>query len=221
MPDATEVTNPESNPQNPNSDLSSRVAALEAKINRKDQKSNRLGSLGVLLGAIATFLALPSLFLSSKSLLFPGPHTTLKEPDLQIQYEPTSMGLTFTVGIAASNDGNRDDIFHTPEASLVTASGKELRADNVVFIDERDQPLKPPLIVNPGTLKILVSPTFRYSLSDADSDKTAESLQISFPRDRGSVVKTRVCFKLGSKDLKEASPPGYGLSSSECAQVMK
>jgi hypothetical protein len=219
MPDAT-VTNQSA--ANSDSDhLSSRVAALEAKINRKDQKSSRLGSLGVLLGAMATLLALPSLFLSSKGLLFPGPHTTLKEPDLQIRYEPTSMGLTFTVGIAASNDGNRDDIFHTPEASLETASGKQLPADNVVFIGENDQPLKPPVIINPGTLKILVSPTFRYSLADADSDKAAKSLQISFPRERGSVVKTQVCFKLGSKDLKEASPPGYGLSSSECTKVTK
>lgn len=221
MPDAAAVPNPESaNPVNTDSNLSSRVAILEVQVKHL-QKPSRLGSIGVLLGAIATLIAIPSAFLSLKGLLFPKPHTTLEGPDLRMQYNPTSMGLTFTIGIAASNDGNKEDIFHTPEAILATANGEELHADRLVLADEKYQTQSAPLIVKPGILKMFVSPTFSYSQSDAASGATAKSLQISFPREKGDVVKTRVCFALGSKDLEQASPSALALSTSDCQKVTK
>lgn len=228
MPDATEVSHSGSaDAVPPPSNLSSRVSALEAKVKElEERKPGRLGGVGILIGVIATCLALPPAFLKVKDLLFPNAQTSLKQPNVEMQYDPASIKLTLRVGIAATNEGNQPDYLGAPEASLKTpdGKGKELHArdNDLVLYDERNLPLKPPIIVNPGStnsMKMLVSSRFTYSQSDAVSDPTEKVLQISFPREKeGNFVKAQVCFKLDSTNLEEASPSGYGLSSSDCAQ---
>ena len=207
MQDDTGAARPRvSDSASPDSSLSFRISTLEAAVAKLEKaKPSRIGSFGVFLGMFATLLALPSAFVSVKGLLFPSAHTTLSEPNLEMNYDPPSQGLTFTMGIAATNDGNQDDSFSKVEASLAAPSGRNASPDKLAVYYENNQPIKPPLIIPRGeTTKIFVSPTFKYPESDPNVQPRFMVLQIAFQPNvkKGKGVKTQLCFSLGSNELK-------------------
>lgn len=193
---------------------------LEAVVEElKKQRSGRLSKVPLVLGVVATVFALTSTILSLKGQLFPAPRTAITDyGDLQMEYRPQSQGLTLTLAVTVSNDGNKDDVIHAVDAILETAKGK-LPADSLSIADETEKTQKVPIIVRPGTLKMFLSTKFKYRPNDGDPNVPAQ-LQISFPGEKRKDVTTNVCFSLGSDDLTVASQSSrsepYELSTSTC-----
>lgn len=189
-------------PEDAKSDLTARVNDLAAEVEKlKTRGPGSWGRVTVLLGVIATLLGVLSTALSLKGSLFPAPHTAVADHGrLLMKYQPQSNALTFKVLIALCNDGNKEDVFDKPEVILETAHGK-LAAERLDLADDKETNEEPPIIVIPGTLKIDLSPRFKYPLNE----EGPVQLRIQFPRAKGTPLITKVCFPVGQAALEQAS----------------
>jgi hypothetical protein len=202
--------------EGPKSDLYARVNALEGKVAElKRQGHGRVGRFTVLLGVIATILGVLSTVLSLKGTLFPAPHTAVTDHGIWLMhYQPESGALTFKVTITLCNDGNKDDVLDKAEVTLTTAHSK-LTAAGLNLVDDKETTEDPPIIVRPGTLKMYLSPSFKYP----PNEEGPVQLQIQFPEGKDKRVTAKICYSVEPADLEQASqelPLGYELSTSNC-----
>jgi hypothetical protein len=188
-------------PEGSKPELTARVNALAADVEKlKNGGPARWGRVTLLLGVIATLLGVFSTALSLKGRLFPAPHTGVAEHGrLYMKYQPQSGALTFKVPVALCNDGNKEDVLKDVEATLETAHGP-LVADRVDIVDKETSE-EFPIIVIPGTLRLDLSPIFKYP----PNEEGLVQLRIQFKNEKGKPMMAKVCFPVGQAALEKAS----------------